>query len=141
MKPRVSDVYSGAGRMFDAPFLPAGIGVHWLVRELSRLGVAGLPGTASSSAWVPDAELRRAFFGLGLELAPDMIHNDAARRMDQFVHAQGLHDPSLQNCFCVPLRIVTRSPELSAELGVGMPSVDPAAYSPVPSTNDWEDEP
>jgi len=141
VKPRVADVYSGAGRMFDAPFLPAGIGVHWLLREMSRLGLGQLPGTASAFGWVPDAELRRVFFGLGLELAPDVAHGDAAARMTQFVGKHSLPDPSLEACFCVPLRIVTRSPELCAELGLVTPAVDPSTYSPVPSTNDWEDEP
>lgn len=140
VKPRVADVYSGAGRMFDAPFLPAGIGVHWLLREMSRLGIGPLPGTAANFGWVPDAELRRVFFGLGLELAPELAHEDAALRMSAFVGKHGLSDPTLQACFCVPLRIVTRSPELCAELGLTTPSVDPATYSPPPSTHDWDDE-
>lgn len=62
--PRTFPVFSGSGKMFDAPPLPLKIGQYWVLRELSRLGVDGFRPKNEDFlkfCWVPRKECLEVF--------------------------------------------------------------------------------
>ncbi len=106
LAPRVDEPLTGAGSRFDAPPAPLHLGLHWVLRELVRLGV--IDGEhLYPDCWVPSGEVVRFLGQYGLELADAMSPAEKARSIADFMAEKtGADLPHLHRAFDIPIRHV-----------------------------------
>ncbi len=116
LAPRADAMLSGAGEQFDAPPAPLKIGLHWILRELMRMGVIS-GDHIHKDCWVPAEQVLNFLQPLGLE-SPDYnaLHSVKARTIATFMR-EHLESPHLFMAFDIPLRHVDRSQALKREFG------------------------
>jgi len=112
LSPRADPALTGAGRHFDAPPAPLGIGLHWILRELVRLGVIDgdhlLP-----ACFVPGEQVLHFLRPLGMEPLDGTSNAHKAREVSRFLAEQlGTPLPHLHRSFDIPLHSVNELPEL-----------------------------
>ncbi len=119
LAPRVDEALLGAGQHFDAPPAPLNMGLHWILRELVRLGV--LDGDhVLPDCWVPSEQVLRFLRPLGMA-TPDRAasNSEKAHAVFAFLAAElGTRTPHLHRAFDIPLRHVDTDPVLRRQLGL-----------------------
>lgn len=115
--PRSNPAFQGGGS--DAPPLPIGIGVNFVLRELVRLEILQ-PTTKSyvhPHCFVPKANVRRALMSLGCE---DLNKSDyrCSRNIYQFLQTEFRRlelegEPTFYNCFDIPFELYSKHLELA----------------------------
>ena len=119
LAPRTDEALTGAGSHFDAPPAPLNMGLHWVLRELVRLGV--VKGEhLHPDCWVPSEQVLGFLQRLGLE-QPDggLPNSQKARAIANFMAtALGTETPNLHLAFDIPLRHIAQNEELRRELGL-----------------------
>ena len=106
LAPRVDELLTGAGSRFDAPPAPLHLGLHWVLRELVRLGV--IDGEhLFADCWVPSGEVVRFLGRYGLELADATPPAEKAQSVANFMAEKtGADLPHLHRAFDIPIRHV-----------------------------------
>ena len=104
LAPRVDEAMTGTGSRFDAPPAPLHLGLHWVLRELVRLGV--IDGEhLYADCWVPSRQVVGFLERYGLELADAMAPADKARSVADFMaDKMGVRLPHLHRAFDIPVR-------------------------------------
>jgi hypothetical protein len=119
LAPRVDEALTGAGQHFDAPPAPLNIGLHWVLRELVRLGV--LDGHhIFPDCWVPSDRVLRFLQPLGLE-PPDgrCTNSEKAHAIFNFLASElNTGSPHLHRAFDIPLRHIDSSSDLRRLFGL-----------------------
>jgi hypothetical protein len=119
LAPRVDEALTGAGQHFDAPPAPLNIGLHWVLRELVRVGV--LDGNhIFPDCWVPSDRVLRFLQPLGLE-PPDggTTNSEKAHAIFQFLASElNTELPHLHRAFDIPLRHIDSSSDLRRRFGL-----------------------
>ena len=119
LAPRVDEALTGAGTHFDAPPAPLNMGLHWVLRELVRLGV--IQGDhLYPDCWVPSEQVLAFLRRFGLE-QPDggLSNSQKARNIHNFLAtALGTKSPNLHLAFDIPLRHIAGNDQLQIELGL-----------------------
>lgn len=120
LAPKVDERLSGAGSQFDAPPAPLNMGLHWVLRELVRLGAVEPAGHVLPDCWVPGAQVIDFLRPLGLELPDNAASNpDKAREIFSFLADRlATDEPHLHLSFDVPLRHVAGNAKLRKKLGL-----------------------
>jgi hypothetical protein len=119
LAPRVDEALTGAGQQFDAPPAPLNMGVHWVLRELMRLGL--LDGEhLFPDCWVPSEQVARFLRPLGLSLPSDGAPNSEKARMifDFLATELQTATPNLHRSFDIPLRYLDENGLVRQELGL-----------------------
>ena len=119
LAPRVDDTLTGAGQNFDAPPAPLNMGLHWVLREIVRLGV--IDGAhIYPDCWVPSEQVLGFLRPLGLKpVDPSMSNPDKARTVFEFLKlVLETETPNLDRAFDVPLRRVAEDIGLRRVLGL-----------------------
>jgi len=119
LAPRVDEALTGAGYHFDAPPAPLNMGLHWVLRELVRLGQ--LDAThVYPDCWVPSERIFRFLQPLGLEpLDGASSNSEKAHAIFQFLaNALGTDTPHLHRAFDIPLRHIDSSADLRRRFGL-----------------------
>jgi len=119
LAPRVDEALTGAGQNFDAPPAPLNIGLHWILRELVRLGV--LDGDhLLKDCWVPSEQVLGFLRPLGLEISDAEMSNAAkAKEVFEFLaKALDTETPHLHRAFDIPLRYIDRDQDLRRQFGL-----------------------
>ena len=110
---------TGAGTQFDAPPAPLNMGLHWVLRELMRLGV--IEGEhLYPDCWMPSKRVLALLERVGFIRPDDGTSNpDKARAVFDFMASQlGTPTPNLHLAFDIPLRFVDSNPVLGRQLGL-----------------------
>lgn len=119
LTPRVDEALTGAGQHFDAPPAPLNMGLHWVLRELVRVGV--LNGNhIFPDCWVPSDGILRFLQPLGLD-PPDGGSTNSAKAHAIFDFlASELHTdtPHLHRAFDIPLHHINSSRDLRRRFGL-----------------------
>jgi hypothetical protein len=119
LAPRVDEALTGAGQHFDAPPAPLNMGLHWVLRELVRMGV--LDGNhIFPDCWVPSDQVLRFLQPLGLE-PPDgrCTNSEKAHAIFEFLASElNTGSPHLHRAFDIPLRHIDSSSDLRRCFGV-----------------------
>ena len=106
LAPRSDSALSGAGSHFDAPPLPLGIGYHWCLRELVRLGV--LDGEhLYLDCYVPAKRVLGLLERLGLVVDEEVDAAAKSQAIYHFLQEDGRPEAvkaHLQRAFDIPLR-------------------------------------
>ena len=119
LAPRVDEALTGAGHHFDAPPAPLNMGLHWVLRELVRLGVLDgdhlLP-----DCWVPSDRVLRLLYPLGLDPPHGNDSNaEKAHAVFEFLKSElQTATPHLHRAFDIPLRHVSVNSNLRRQLGL-----------------------
>ena len=119
LAPRVDEALTGAGQQFDAPPAPLNMGLHWVLRELVRLGV--LEGDhLLPDCWVPSEQLLRFLRPLGLHvLDNDASNSEKAKAVFDFLASElKTKTPHLHRAFDIPFRHIDGDPHLKRQLGL-----------------------
>jgi len=118
LAPRVDEALTGAGTHFDAPPAPLNMGLHWVLRELVRLGV--LDGEhLFPDCWVPSELVLKLLRSLGLELEAGATNSDKAHGVFDFLVSElETASPNLHRGFDIPLRHVDSNVELRHRFGL-----------------------
>lgn len=119
LAPRVDEALSGAGQQFDAPPAPLHMGLHWILRELVRLGI--LDGDhVLPDCWVPSEQVLRFLHSLGLDAHDGAASNsDKAHAVSAFLATKlGTPNPHLHRAFDIPLRRIVADAGLRRRLGL-----------------------
>ncbi|WP_294540253.1 hypothetical protein [uncultured Rhodoblastus sp.] len=119
LAPRVDEALTGAGQHFDAPPAPLNIGLHWVLRELVRLGV--LDGDhVFQDCWVPSDRLFRFLQPLGLEPPDGGCPNSVkAQAIFEFLAAElKTERPNLHRAFDIPLLHISSNSDLRRHFGL-----------------------
>ena len=119
LSPRIDEALTGAGQHFDAPPAPLNMGLHWVLRELVRLGV--LQGThLFPDCWVPAERILRLLQPLGLEFPDTSSTNpEKAQLISDFLAAElKTEQPHLHLAFDIPLLHIDSSMKLRARFGL-----------------------
>jgi hypothetical protein len=119
LAPRVDEALTGAGYHFDAPPAPLNMGLHWVLRELVRLGQ--LDAThVYPDCWVPLERIFRFLQPLGLEpLDGASSNSEKAHAIFQFIaNALGTDTPHLHRAFDIPLGYIDSSADLRRRFGL-----------------------
>ena len=119
---RSDSSFSGAGRgSFDAPPAPISMGLHWILRELVRLGVLDRAEHLLPHCWVPSEQVFRFLGRLGLERPDGSTSNsEKARTVFDFLTPRLSTTPHLHYAFDIPLRHVDADENLQRHLGGGV---------------------
>ena len=122
LAPRVDEALTGAGQQFDAPPAPLNMGLHWVLRELVRLGIVDGE-HVFPDCWIPSEQVLGFLRPLGLLPASDGASNSEKARMVFEFLASEFHTPTphLHRAFDIPLRHVNESKKLREELGLEGP--------------------
>lgn len=117
LAPRVDEALTGAGQHFDAPPAPLNMGIHWVLRELVRVGV--LDGNhIFPDCWVPSDRVLRFLQPLGLEPF-DGTNSEKAHAIFEFLASEmNTEAPHLHRAFDIPLRHIDASSELRRRFGL-----------------------
>ena len=117
LAPRVDEALTGAGHHFDAPPAPLNMGLHWVLRELVRLGQ--LDAThVYPDCWVPSERIFRFLEPLGMKPF-DGANSEKAHAIFRFlVDALGTDTPHLHHAFDIPLRHIDSSADLRRGFGL-----------------------
>ena len=119
LAPRVDEALTGAGQHFDAPPAPLNMGLHWVLRELVRVGV--LDGNhLFPDCWVPSDRVLRFLQPLGLE-PPDgrCTNSEKAHAIFKFLASElNTGSPHLHRAFDIPLRHINSSSDLRRRFGL-----------------------
>jgi hypothetical protein len=121
LSPRIDEALTGAGQLFDAPPAPLNMGLHWVLRELVRLGI--LEGThLFADCWVPVERVLRLLQPLGLEFPDAGVTNPEKARLISSFLARELktEQPHLHLAFDIPLLHIDSSVELRERFGLDM---------------------
>jgi hypothetical protein len=119
LAPRVDEALTGAGQHFDAPPAPLNMGLHWVLRELVRLGV--IDGDhIFPDCWVPADRVLRFLQPLGLEPPDGRFSNaEKARAIFEFLASElNTESPHLHRSFDIPLRHIDSSSDLRRRFGL-----------------------
>ena len=119
LAPRVNEALTGTGTHFDAPPAPLNMGVHWVLRELVRLGV--IEGEhLFPHCWVPSEQVLHLLEDLGLDRPDDSMSNSwKARAIFNFLVSKlEIQTPTLHRAFDIPLRHIASSEGLRREFGL-----------------------
>jgi hypothetical protein len=119
LAPRVDDALTGAGFHFDAPPAPLNMGLHWIMRELVRLGL--LTGKhIYQDCWVPAEQVLKFLRRLGLNLPDDNIFNsEKAKKVYDFLIIElGTATPNLHRAFDIPFRYLAKHADTQKQLGL-----------------------
>lgn len=119
LAPRVDDALTGAGQNFDAPPAPLNMGVHWILRELVRLGV--VKGEhVFPACWVPSRQVLDFLHPLGMATQDSNAPNaDKAQAIFDFLATElDTEAPHLHLAFDIPLRHVSATPDLRQLFGL-----------------------
>jgi hypothetical protein len=119
LAPRVDEALGGAGQHFDAPPAPLNMGLHWILRELVRLGI--LNGShIYKDCWVPSELVLRFLQPLGLSSPNDGSSNsEKALAIFEFLALELKTDtPHLHRAFDIPLRHIASNTELQRRFGL-----------------------
>jgi hypothetical protein len=119
LAPRVDEALTGAGQHFDAPPAPLNMGLHWVLRELVRVGV--LDGShIFPDCWMPSERIIRFLQPLGLEPPADELTNSKRARVIFDFLASKLNEksPNLHRAFDIPLRHIDSSKDLRQKFGL-----------------------
>ena len=119
LAPRIDEALTGAGTHFDAPPAPLNMGLHWVLRELVRLGVVGGE-HLFPDCWVPSEQVLRLLADIGLDQPDDgMSNSQKARAIFAFLASKlGTAAPNLHLAFDIPLRHVASDPVLCHRFGL-----------------------
>ena len=119
LTPRVDQALTGAGTHFDAPPAPLNMGLHWVLRELVRLGV--VEGEhLYADCWMPSEQVLHFLHNLGLEHPDDGMSNpQKARAIFDFLASElKTATPNLHRAFDIPIRHVASSADLRRQFGL-----------------------
>ena len=119
LAPRSDSSLTGTGQNFDAPPAPLNMGLHWILRELVRLGVLDRAEHLLPHCWVPSEQVFRFLGPFGLE-RPDCSasNSDKARMVFGFLaHRLNTTTPHLHCSFDIPLRHVDATENLQRQFG------------------------
>jgi len=118
LAPRVDEALTGAGQQFDAPPAPLNMGLHWILRELVRLGVVDGE-HLFPDCWVPSERVLRFLRPLGLDsLEGSCSSSEKAHAIFDFMSgALGTNTANLHRAFDIPLRHVDSDRGLRRRLG------------------------
>ncbi len=119
LAPRVDQALDGAGTHFDAPPAPLNMGLHWVLRELVRLGVVE-GAHLYPDCWMPSQIVFRILEPFGLRRPADGISNpEKARTIFDFLASElGTATPNLHRAFDIPIRHVASNPDLRRRFGL-----------------------
>jgi hypothetical protein len=120
LAPRGDERLTGAGTQFDAPPAPLNMGLHWVLRELVRLGDLELADHMVKDCWVPGAQVIDFLRPLGLDIPAGFTSNpDKAQAIYEFLAGEfGIEHPHLHRAFDVPLRHVAKNASVRKQLGL-----------------------
>ena len=106
LAPRVDEALTGTGLRFDAPPAPLHLGLHWVLRELVRLGV--IDGEhLYADCWVPSRQVVEFLGRFGLEPMDTMSNAEKAQSVADFMAEKtGVDLPHLHRAFDIPIRHV-----------------------------------
>ena len=119
LAPRSDSSLTGTGQNFDAPPAPLNMGLHWILRELVRLGVLDSAEHLLPHCWVPSEQVFRFLGPFGLERPDSSASNsDKARMVFDFLASKlNTNTPHLHYAFDIPLRHVDATESLQRDLG------------------------
>jgi hypothetical protein len=120
LAPRADERLTGAGTQFDAPPAPLNMGLHWVLRELVRLGDLEPVDHLVQDCWVPSAKVIEFLRPLGLDIPAGFSSNpDKAQAICEFLAGElGTEHPHLHKAFDVPLRHVAKDASVRKQLGL-----------------------
>ena len=117
--PRGDEALTGAGTHFDAPPAPLNMGLHWVLRELVRLGV--VEGEhLYPDCWVPSERVLSFLDAFGLDRPDDGMSNaQKARAICDFLGSElRTATPTLHRAFDIPIRHVASNAVLRRRFGL-----------------------
>jgi hypothetical protein len=119
LAPRADSSLTGAGQQYDAPPAPLDIGLHWILRELVRLGIL-VGNHIWRDCWVPSEQVIRFLRPLGLNPPGEGAANpEKARAVYECLTRElGTKTPHLHLAFDIPLRHVGGNADLRQQLGL-----------------------
>ena len=119
LAPRIDEALTGTGTQFDAPPAPLGMGLHWVLRELVRLGIVGGE-HLFPDCWVPSEQVLHLLEDLGFDRPDDGIPNSQKARaiFDFLASGLGMETPNLHRAFDIPLRRVASDGDLRHQFGL-----------------------
>ncbi len=119
LKSRINPVLTGAGTQFDAPPAPLDMGLHWVLRELVRLGVVDGE-HLYADCWVPSEQIIGFLHRFGLDRPDDRLSNpQKARAIFDFLASElDTAAPNLHRAFGIPILHVDSSADLRRRFGL-----------------------
>ena len=119
LAPREDPALTGAGAQFDAPRAPLDMGLHWILRELLRLGV--VKGEhLYPDCWVPSEKILSSLNRVGLILPDEGKSNsDKAHAIfDSMASRLDTATPNLHRAFDIPVHYVASNQNLRRRFGL-----------------------
>ena len=119
LRPRENPAFRGAGTQFDAPPAPLNMGLHWVLRELVRLGV--IEGEhLYPYCWMPSEHVLSILDLVGFIRPDEGTQNpEKARAIFCFMEKElDTASPNLHRAFDIPLRHVSSDPDLLRKFGL-----------------------
>ena len=118
LAPRADPDLTGSGARFNAPPAPLDMGLHWVLRELVRLGIIQgdhlLP-----DCWVPSRQVLNFLERFGYETPTGSSNSEKARSVFAFMaEKMNTNNPHLHYSFDIPLRHVASDENLQREIGL-----------------------
>ncbi len=117
LSPLVDEALTGAGQSFDAPPAPLNIGLHWVLRELVRVGV--IDGNhIYQDCWFPSDQLIRFIQPLGLKII-DSSNHEKSRSIFEFLKIELKTEyPTLHKSFDIPIIHIKSNKNLLQQFGL-----------------------
>lgn len=119
LTPRVDEALTSTGQAFDAPPAPLGMGIHWVLRELVRLGVTRGE-HLEPHCWVPEAMFLDLLEHIGMPRA-DLDQKDsdvASANIHSFIASEFAKHDCFDMTFDIPFRHLCNDTKLARELGL-----------------------
>lgn len=124
ISPRTNSLIARGGP--DAPPLPLGIGVNFVLRELVRFGILSPKHNLNKHCYVPRANVRRIFTALGCE-GLRKSDPDNSQIIHKFICNYNLFSPNFENTFDIPFELLAENSKKQQSAGVGDLSLSDAA--------------